>query len=1202
MIDCGASDIFINKRFVHLNKILTHKLDKPRPVYNIDGSLNKAGSITHGVWLTMSIGSYTEKLRFYITDLGPEDIILGGPWFDRVDPIIHWKERSIEIPDGPEDISDDSDPLKKLPANRQNRRRWVKAGILEHATDELWCHAGFTINASTTKSTELAAKDHESRPAQTFEELVPEAYHEFAKVFSDEEAQRLPQHQNWDHTIDLKPDAPDSMRSKIFPMPLNEQEALDSFLKEHLEKGYIIPSKSPMASPFFFVKKKDGKLRPVMDYRKLNDVTIKNVYPLPLASDIINRLRGAKVFTKFDVRWGYNNIRIKEGDEYKAAFVTNRGLFEPRVMYFGLTNSPATFQTLMNVIFADLIAEGKVAVYLDDILIWSDDLSEHRKVVKEVLSRLQKYDLYLRPEKCLFERDEIEFLGLIIRAGEVAMDPIKTDAIASWPIPQNLKDVRGFIGFANFYRRFIKDFSKMARPLHDLTKKDVPFVWGPAQQQAFDKLKDAFITQPVLAMWDPESPTRIEVDASGFATGGVIEQKKDDGLWHPIAYRSASMTPAERNYEIYDREMLGVCEALKDWRYYLEGLPEPFEIATDHQNLVYWRTAQHLTRRQARWALLLGEFHFVMVHKPGLSNHADPLTRQSRHEVTDADDNQDVVMLKPEHFLAIAATAFAEAEPLALEQRIRDCSARETEVAQALAVVRKKGPRRLVNDVLEWEELEGLLYYKGKLYIPHDKDLRAEIIKSCHDTPSTGHPGKHGTLELVSRYYWWPRMAADVEKYVLGCDACQRYKPASHPRAVLQPQEVPTRPWENIGVDLITQLPASRGWDSIAVYVDHFSDQTHLSPCKSTITAEGVADLHYKDVFRLHGMPKKVYSDRGPQFAARFMRGLYQRLGITTGFTTAYHPQGNGKVERKNQEVEQYLRIFCNQRQDDWVDHLPAAEFALNSRIHSGSSNTPFELIYGYRPDFTLPVGQRTNIPALERRLDNLADARKDAEAALRLTKTQMKERYEHGKKSIHTFKVGDQVWLNSKEIKIHQPSPKLGPRQLGPFKVLERIGDLNYRLELPDWLKIHPVFHVDRLSPWRDNGLRKPPPPKPDIIDGEEEYEVEKILDSRVYRRQLQYLVQWKGFGPGDNSWQPAKHLEHTPRLIAKYHKENPSAPRAIKAATFEELAAHLRNLENLTDPTTAPQYEEIADYDWENGKYLGINVSRGRSVIGGG
>ena len=871
MIDCGASDVFMHGRYASANHIITQKLEVPIPVRNIDGSPNAAGPITHCVWLDMTIGNNTTRTRFLITNLSSEDIILGKTWLDSQNPAVNWAGKYVEMPDSPADPSTLPDPLQKISMNRSQRRRWVKAGVLEHATDELWSHAGFTINASTTLSTELAAKEHASHAARSFEEMVPKEYHDFAKVFSDEDAQRLPQHQPWDHTIDLKPDAPDSLRAKIFPMPVNEQEALDAFLKEHLDKGYIVPSKSPMASPFFFVKKKDGKLRPVMDYRKLNDITIKNVYPLPLASDIINRLRGAKIFTKFDVRWGYNNIRIKEGDEYKAAFVTNRGLYEPKVMYFGLTNSPATFQTLMNVIFADLIAEGKVAVYLDDILIWSNNLAEHRKVVREVLARLQKYDLYLRPEKCKFEKTEVEFLGLIICEGEIAMDSTKTDAVAAWPTPKNLKDVRGFIGFANFYRRFIKDFSKMARPLHDLTKKDTPFVWGTAQQDAFDKLKQAFVTEPVLAMWDPTSPTRIEVDASGFATGGVIEQKKNDGLWHPIAYRSASMNDAERNYKIYDREMLGVCEALKDWRYYLEGLPEPFEIATDHQNLVYWRTAQHLTRRQARWALLLGEFHFVMVHKPGVNNHADPLTRPSHLQVTDEDDNKDVIVLKPEHFQTIAATAFAEAEPLALEQRIRDCSARETEVAQALAVVRKKGPRRLINDVLEWEDVDGLLYYKGKLYIPDNKELRAEIVKSCHNTPSTGHPGKHATLELVSRYYWWPRMAAFIEKYVLGCDECQRYKPAPHPRALLQPQEVPLGPCQNIGVDLITQLPSSHGWDSICVYVDHFSNQAHLCPCKSTITADRVADLHYKEVFRLHGMPKKVFSDHGPQFAACFM-------------------------------------------------------------------------------------------------------------------------------------------------------------------------------------------------------------------------------------------------------------------------------------------------------------------------------------------
>ena len=277
----------------------------------------------------------------------------------------------------------------------------------------------------------------------------------------------------------------------------------------------------------------------------------------------------------------------------ESRLVTNKGLYEPRVMFFGLTNSPATFQSLMNIIFADLIAEGKVAVYLDDILIWSSDLEEHRKVVHEVLRRLEEYDLYLRPEKCEFEKTEIEYLGLVIRPGEVCMDPTKVEAVTSWPTPRNLKEVRGFIGFANFYRRFIKDFSKIARPLHDLTKKDTPFLWGPKQKEAFDTLKSAFTSQLILAVWDPSLPTRVEVDASGYATGGVISQKHSDGFWHPIAYRSQSMTGAERNYDIYDREMLAICEALKDWRHFFEGLPQPFEIWTDHQNLQFWRTAQN---------------------------------------------------------------------------------------------------------------------------------------------------------------------------------------------------------------------------------------------------------------------------------------------------------------------------------------------------------------------------------------------------------------------------------------------------------------------------------------------------------------------------------------------------------------------------------------------------------------------------------
>ena len=457
------------------------------------------------------------------------------------------------------------------------RRRLLAEKVLTTSQDKVYCLAGFMY------SQQIAEKAIAARGKKTFEEMVPVQYRDFAKVFSEEESQRLPEHQPWDHTIDLEEGAIQHWKIKSYPMSPKEQEELDKFLKEHIAKGYLVPSKSPMASPVFFIKKKDGKLRIVQDYRQLNKITIKNRYPLPLAADIINRLTKARYFTKFDVRWGYHNIWIKEGDKWKGAIVTNRGLYEPKVMYFGMTNSPATFQALMNSVFTDLIAKGDVAVYMDDILIYTPELKEHRKVVREVLKRLEHYDLYLKPEKCDFEKDSIEYLGMIISPGEVRMDPGKVSAVKDWPTPTMLKEVRAFIGFANFYRRFIKDFSVMARPLHDLTKKDTPWVWGNAQQEVFDAIKSRFCSEPILKVYDPELPTRIEVDASGFAVGGILSQKHEDGLWHPVAYRSESMSKEERNYEIYDREMLGLIRALEDWRHFLEGIE--FEVITDHKNI-----------------------------------------------------------------------------------------------------------------------------------------------------------------------------------------------------------------------------------------------------------------------------------------------------------------------------------------------------------------------------------------------------------------------------------------------------------------------------------------------------------------------------------------------------------------------------------------------------------------------------------------
>lgn len=435
---------------------------------------------------------------------------------------------------------------------------------------------------------------------------VPDWLHEFGDVFSKVKSERMPTRKVYDHPIEFVEGASLPKPAKIYPLSPREQNSLDDWINEELRKGYIRPSTSPVAAPFFFVKKADGGLRPCMDYRPLNEITVKNRYPIPRIADLIDSLSQASIFTKIDLRWGYNNVRIREGDEWKMAFITKRGLFEATVMYFGFSNAPATFQAMMNDILGDLILKGKVMVYLDDILIFGNDIKEHCALIKEVLKRLRDNDLFAKAEKCFFERSSIDYLGMVISKGNVAMDPKKVSGVLEWPVPAKVKQVQAFLGFANFYRRFIKDFAKLAKPLTDLTKKDQPWVWGSEQTNAFETLKKAFTTAPILRIPDDVNPFRLSTDASDFAIGSVLSQlDPDDNLWHPVAFHSKSLNVHERNYEIYDKEMLAIIRALEEYRHYLEGHPEKFEIWSDHQNLTYFKSAQKLTRRQARWALYL---------------------------------------------------------------------------------------------------------------------------------------------------------------------------------------------------------------------------------------------------------------------------------------------------------------------------------------------------------------------------------------------------------------------------------------------------------------------------------------------------------------------------------------------------------------------------------------------------------------------
>ncbi len=490
-------------------------LDKPRKIWNIDNTENKDGLITHYVDLNVQTHGIHREMRFLITNIGHEDVVLGYPWLAAYEPKFSWRHATIDetiLPVVLRSINP-QEPQESIIAHTQSEKEEIVNELEQQCTIK-------------TMATKLAIQAQQ----YTTKTKVPKEYEGFAKVFSEEESKRYPPKRAWDHAIEFKKEAPDAIDCKVYPQMQDEDKALQKFLVEEVEKGYIRPSKSPYASPFFYIRKKDGKLWPVQDYRKINAITICNQYPLPLISDLIRDLSNAHIYTKLDIRWGYNNIRIKEGDEEKAAFKTWYGLFKPTVMYFGLTNSPATFQTMMNYIFHDTILKHElrgttIQVYMDDIGIATrTNMEGHIAAVRDVLQVAHDHDLYFKPEKCTFHAPSMDYLGVILEKGVTRMDPVKTAGINTWPTPKNVTEVRRAVGFFNFYHPFIKGFAHVARPLHRLTRKNQEWKWGHEEQQAFDTLKKLVTEEPILAHPDLMQQFEVEVDTSGYAVGATLVQ------------------------------------------------------------------------------------------------------------------------------------------------------------------------------------------------------------------------------------------------------------------------------------------------------------------------------------------------------------------------------------------------------------------------------------------------------------------------------------------------------------------------------------------------------------------------------------------------------------------------------------------------------------------------------------------------------
>ena len=1182
LLDSGATGLFIDADFVFAKNLTTTKLSRAIPVYNIDGTLNSYGSIKETVDLVVRYRDHTERATFYVTTLGSVPVILGHPWLAHHNPQINWKTGDVLMTGCPGDCRVKWIQSQRRKRERRQQRQLEKEALPTLEKEDRIMQIVFSpsvIKATSTVSQRLAEAASRYRLGDSFQNSVPIHYHEFKKVFLKESFDELPVHRKWDHVIELIPGTKE-FSTKLYPMSPSEQAELDKFLDENLKSGRIRPSGSPMAAPVFFIKKKDGSLRFVQDYRKLNAMTVRNRYPLPLVTDIMSKVQNAKYFTKLDIRWGYNNVRIREGDEWKAAFRTNRGLFEPLVMFFGLCNSPATFQTMMNDLFKELIDEGVVIVYMDDILIFTKTLEQHRSIVKRVLQVLQNNNLYLKPEKCIFEVRKIEFLGLILSENQVEMDPVKIEGVRNWPVPRSVKELQSFLGFVNFYRRFIEGFSHIAKPLYGLTKKAADWKWTDLQQCAFEALKAKVTMAPVLVQPDVARPFRLETDASEFATGAVLSQLCEDGRWRPVGFMSKSLQEAERNYPIHDKEMLSVIRALREWRYLLEGATHPVDIYNDHRNLTFFMQAQDLSRRQARWSMDLSRFNFVLHHRPGKSSgKPDALSRRVDHQ-PEKQDNTNQILLKPELF-KIKATegVLLEGTDEEFLDRIRKCKERDEAVVKAFKEL--DGQIGTVRGT-EWKEEGGVVLFNGKIYVPKDLQLRHDIVHAHHDTPIAGHPGRWKTLDLVTRNYWWPGISRYVSNYVKGCDICNRTKIfPSAPAGPLMPNAIPERRWQIITTDLIIGLPNSHGFDAIWVVVDRLTKRIHIAPTTKDVDSVGMARLFRDHVWKHHGLPDQIISDRGSQYVSDFTQELNRMLGIKTSLSTAFHPETDGQTERVNMEIEQYLRVFVNQRQEDWTEWLPLAEFAYNNRVHSATRRTPFEMDNGQHPRMGIEPRRRTQVEAVEEFSARIEKAREEAQSALRQAADDM-SRFYNAKRNEHTqFKVGDKVWLDSQNIKTTRPSKKLDDRWFGPFVVERVISNNAYKLKLtPAFRRLHPVFHVSllrRYTPDEIKERRKPTRPEPEIDEqGEKVYEVEAILDSRYRWGRLEYLVKWKGYGPEENLWLKEAGLGGARQAVAKFHRDHPNAPRRISAAVWQALP--FRRYENLTE---APR----CLFQWEDG-----------------
>jgi hypothetical protein len=899
IVDSGSTDNLFSTEMVEKLELKTTKHPSPYKVSWLQKG--QRVSVTKQCLVEFKIGNYHHQILCDVIPMDICHILLGRPWqYDR--NVVHDGRMNTYT------LEKNGRIHKLLPIKDKEVKPEVNNTILLMSGKELLTEMEknedpqfFVVRKPRIVLTSTRVDD--------LPDEIQELLGEFADIIVDELPRLLPPMRSVSHHIDLIPGASFTNKAAYRLTP-QENEEVKNQVQDLLDKGLVREILSPCVVPTVLIPKKDGGWRMCTDSRAINKITIRYRFPLPRMDDLIDCLSGANFFSKIDLKSRYHQIRMREGDEWKTTFKTNEGLYEWLVMPFGLTNALSTFMRLMNEVLREFIVKF-VVVYLDDILIYSKTKAEHLKHLAIVMRRLQQEKLLINMKKCSFIKIELIYLGFVISANELKMDPEKVEVIKNWPSPRNIFEVRSFHGLASFYRKFIRNFSGISAAMMDTVKKrHKSFHWTTEAEKSFNLLKRKITEQPNLVLLDFQKTFQVKCDANGYAIGAVLSQED-----RPVAYFSEKLDEAKMKYSTYDKEFYAIIQALKKWRHYL--IPKEFVLYSDNHALQFVSQQDKLKQKHAKWVEYMQNFTFVIKHILGTAN-----------KVVDALSKKCLLLQE----FRVKTLGF---------ENLKDMYAGDADFEEAYEATENP----VLKDRSLWIDFmiqEGLLFRGNQLCISNCS-MRENLVKEKHSGGLAGHFGHDKTFAKLSESYFWPSMRADVKRFVDRCRICQHSKGQKKNIGFYQPLPIPKRPWEAISMDFVLGLPRTqRGVDSIFVVVDRFSNMAHFIPFQKTSDVTHIANLFFKDIVRLHGLPRSIVSDRDTKFIGHFWRMLWKKLGTNLDFSSSYHMQTDGQTEVVNRSLGDLLRSLVTEHHNSWDQILPQAEFAYNDSVNRSTGKSPF--------------------------------------------------------------------------------------------------------------------------------------------------------------------------------------------------------------------------------------------------------------------